>query len=56
MKTHIETYQLKTIDGKHIRKATLVRFEDGKVIRFMERMPRIEAKKQALQIRKKENV
>ena len=46
-KIRVETYNLKTRKGKHIRKATMVIFPDGKVIRFIEKMGKKEAIRQA---------
>lgn len=47
----VETYDLRTADGRHIRKASRVLFEDGEVVAFTERMPKREAIKQAKQVR-----
>jgi hypothetical protein len=42
-----ETYTLRRPNGSPIRVATLVRRADGKVLRFMEKMPKGEAIRQA---------
>lgn len=34
----VETYNIKTQNGRHIRKATVVTRKDGKRIRFMEKL------------------
>jgi hypothetical protein len=39
----VETYDLTAASGHHIRKATQVRLPDGRVVRFIERVPRREA-------------
>jgi hypothetical protein len=39
----VETYDLTAPNGRHIRKATQVRLPDGRVVRFIERVPRREA-------------
>jgi hypothetical protein len=44
----VSTYQLLTGSGRPIRKATKVTFADGREIRFMDRIPKREAIKQAL--------
>lgn len=44
-------YNLKTKTGRHIRKATMVTFPDGYVVRFIEKMPKGAAIKQAAEIR-----
>lgn len=46
-------YTLKTKDGRHIRKATKVTFLDGYEVKFIERMTKREAMKQAAEIRGK---
>lgn len=46
-------YNLKTKTGKHIRKATKVTFPDGYEVRFIERMPKAAAIRQAVEIRAK---
>lgn len=51
-KIRVETYNLKTKNGKHIRKATMVIFPDGITIRFMEKMGKREAIRQAQEQRK----
>lgn len=43
----VGTYQLVAGNGRPIRKATVVTFADGKEIRFIERLPKGEAVKQA---------
>jgi hypothetical protein len=47
MITKVTDYNLKASNGKHIRKATMVTFEDGTVIRFTEKMSKAEAIRQA---------
>ncbi len=42
-----EIYNLQTKDGKHIRKATKVVFDNGEEIKFTERLTNEEAKRQA---------
>ena len=42
-----ETYTLRRPNGSPIRVATLVRRADGKVLRFVERLPKGEAIRQA---------
>jgi hypothetical protein len=39
----VETYDLTAANGRHIRKATQVRLPDGRVVRFIEQVPRREA-------------
>ncbi len=43
----VKTYNLQTANGRHIRKATMVTFEDGFEVKFMERMTNNEARRQA---------
>jgi hypothetical protein len=43
----VHTYDLQRPDGSHIRKATLVVLEDGEVIRFIDRLSKREAIRQA---------
>ena len=43
----VETYSLRTTTGRHIRKATRVRFADGVVVSFIERMSKRDAIRQA---------
>lgn len=40
-------YRLTASNGRHIRTATMVTFPDGRVIRFMEKMSKREAIRQA---------
>lgn len=47
MTAKVETYELKTATGKHIRKATKVTLDNGTVIKFTERMSKRDALKQA---------
>lgn len=47
MSAKVETYNLTTSTGRHIRKATQVVYPDGRVVRFMERMSKREALRQA---------
>jgi hypothetical protein len=47
----VTEYNLKASNGRHIRKATKVTFPDGYEVRFIERMPKGEAVKQAEAIR-----
>lgn len=44
-------YNLKTKAGRHIRKATMVTFPDGYEVKFIERMPKVVAIRQALALR-----
>ena len=46
-------YTIKTKTGNHIRKASKVTFPDGYEVRFIERMPKREAIRQAVEIRAK---
>ena len=46
--TAVETYNLHAANGRHIRKATRVRFADGQSIAFTERLSKREAIRQAL--------
>ncbi len=46
----IETYILKAVNGKKIRKATRVIFGPGKCVNFMEFLTKKEAIKQAKQL------
>ena len=43
----VETYQLVAGNGRPIRKATRVRFADGRVVSFIERLSKREAVRQA---------
>lgn len=43
----VETYRMVTPSGRPIRQATRVRFPDGRVVAFMDKMPKGEAIKQA---------
>lgn len=52
----VENYRMIAGNGRHIRIATQVTFEDGYVIRFMDRMPKYLAVKQAIELRAKEGV
>lgn len=45
----VETYNLCTASGRPIRKATRVRFEDGVVVSFIEKLSQREAIRQAPQ-------
>jgi len=47
MMTTAMLYQLVTPDGRPVRKATKVRFPDGYVIKFIDKLPSKEAIKQA---------
>jgi hypothetical protein len=55
MTAKVTDYELKASSGKHIRKATMVTFEDGTVIRFTEKMSKAEAIRQA-EIQKKQTM
>lgn len=48
----ISTYQLIAVNGKPIRKATKVILNNGKEIKFMERMTKKEAIRQVLKYEK----
>lgn len=50
-----ETFKLVAQNGRHIRVATKVTFPDGYEVKFMERMPKGEAIKQAIALRGKAN-
>ena len=50
----VELYRMVAGNGNHIRMATKVTFEDGYVVRFMDRLPKYIAVEQAKQIRAKE--
>lgn len=43
----VETYALKAKNGRHIRMATKVVFPDGFEVKFMDKMPKAEAIRQA---------
>lgn len=43
----VETYNLRASNGSHIRKATKVVFSDGTEVKFIERMSKREAIRQA---------
>lgn len=43
----VSTFRLTARNGRHIRIATKVTFEDGTEVKFMERMPKGEAIRQA---------
>lgn len=45
--TTVETYNLTARNGRHIRKATRVRFSDGATVEFTELLPKGEALRQA---------
>lgn len=45
----VETYQLRAMTGRPIRRATKVVFDDGREVRFMERMPKRKAIRQAIE-------
>jgi hypothetical protein len=47
----VETYNLLSRDGKNIRQATKVAFPDGVVVKFIDKLPKKEAIKQALERR-----
>jgi hypothetical protein len=51
MNTKVETYNLEAHNGKHIRKATRVVFEDGIVVKFIDKLSNKEAIRQALKQR-----
>jgi hypothetical protein len=53
MNATASTYRLTAANGRHIRIATKVVFADGRVIRFIERMPKGEAIRQATELRAK---
>ena len=38
----IETYNLKSKNGRHIRKATKITLDDGTVVRFLEKLTKAE--------------
>ena len=46
----VETYRLVASNGRHIRLATKVTLADGRVVKFMERMPKRAAIAQALAV------
>lgn len=52
----VETYSLKAGNGsgRHVRTATLVRFADGEIVRFMERLPKGVAIRQAIAERERQ--
>jgi hypothetical protein len=43
----VETYKMFASNGRYIRQATLVRYNDGTVVEFTEKMTKREALKQA---------
>lgn len=43
----VSTYRLTASNGRHIRIATMVTLADGRVVRFMEKMSKREAIRQA---------
>jgi hypothetical protein len=45
--TKVETYALKASNGRHIRMATRVIMADGRVIKFIDKMGKAEAIRQA---------
>ena len=45
------SYNLKAVNGRHIRKATLVRFSDGVDVKFLDPMPKRRAMEVARQWR-----
>ena len=47
----VTEYNLKSKNGRHIRRATKVTFPDGYEVRFIERMPKGAAIKQATELR-----
>lgn len=47
MSATVETYNLVAANGRHIRKATRVRYSDGRVVAFTEKLTRREALIQA---------
>jgi hypothetical protein len=44
----VETYRLRASNGRHIRMATRVRFPNGQVVSFLDKMPKREAIRQAV--------
>jgi hypothetical protein len=44
----VESYNLQASNGRHIRTATRVRFADGRVVSFTEKMSKREALRQAV--------
>lgn len=53
MNATVQTYRLQASNGRHIRIATKVVFADGFVVRFIERMPKGAAIRQAEEVRAK---
>ena len=51
MNATVKTYTLKSANGKHIRQATMVIFENGKIVKFIEKMSKKEAIKQAQNVK-----
>jgi hypothetical protein len=49
----VELFRMVAANGRHIRMATKVTFADGTVVKFMERLPKGEAVRQAMQQRAK---
>jgi hypothetical protein len=52
--SNVETYLMRTASGRPIRQATLVRFDNGRVVQFTERMSKREAVRQALELLSRE--
>lgn len=52
MNATVSTYRLQASNGRHIRIATKVVFADGFTVRFIDRMPKGEAIRQAAAQRK----
>ncbi len=51
MDADVSTYKLKASNGRHIRLATAVTFPDGRVVRFIDRLGKREAIRQAAAVR-----
>ncbi len=49
------SYNLKASNGRHVRIATMVTFDDGRIIRFTERLSKREAIRQAKYQRRKQD-
>ncbi len=45
--TKVSTYRISTINGRAVRTATVVTFADGIEVKFMERLPKRDAIRQA---------
>lgn len=50
----VTTYNMTASNGRHIRKATKVKFSDGRVVRFIDLMGKKQAIAQAAEILRKE--